>query len=240
MGLDTTYNLFAGILLIVLAAFIAAPAWSRWTRNISLVRQGIKTTGHYQGRFQVAFHLPSGKKVLFSTWRFPVWRYSLGDELPVLYDPDHPSRAEVMKAEALWGSPLSNLIGAAADVVLAIALFRGANIGIAILLSIAISLASYPIARLALYLCYPPSRLDQFKQANIGLAPEKKDNTSRQRPEPPQPSAAPLLAQEKRLVSKSKSAAEPGTVRPPRPYIARGLAAREQLLRDMIDIPDDL
>lgn len=232
MSLSMTYNVYFGILLITLAGFVAAPAWSRWTRNLMLVRRGVRVTGHYQGRFRVAFHPPSGKKVLFSTWSWPIWRHSLGDELPVLYDPTDPSRAEVMQAESLWGSPLNNLTWAASLVFQAVLLFLGTNFGIALLLALGADFVCYSLAMLVLRQLYPASRLQQIHRANTAhqLAPHPHPPEKKEQPAEPQPEPAELPPAE----------STPAAVKPPKPYRARGQAARAQLLRDMIDIPADL
>lgn len=234
MSLSATYDFFLGILLLVLAGFIAVPAWTRWTRNLALVRRGKKVTGHYQGRFRVAFYLPDGAKVLFSTWRFSVWRRNLGDELPVLYDPNDPSRAEVMNADALWGQPLGSLTTALAVVCQAVLLMRGTNLGVAYLVYLLLAFSLLPIARLALYLCYPASRLHQFRRASAQSEPVPLFTPGAQQPAPPPLGPAQVMA------ARIKPVPKPRGPRPPHPQMPRGQAARAQLLRDMIDIPDDL
>ena len=171
MSLNEAYNIVAGILLIVRAGFIAALGWSRWTRNLVLVRKGIKTTGLYQGDNNVSFVLKEEGRITFSTWRFIALRYNIGDKVTVLYHPANPYQAEVMSTSALWNQPFSNLTLAAAQILTAIFLFLGMNIAIAIVLMFVEWLACYFLAKFALYYLYPASRLqtqiEQQEPSNV-------------------------------------------------------------------------
>lgn len=164
MRMELTYNLFYGLVLLVLAAFIAVPAWSKWTRNLLLVRRGVKTLGHYHGVGVVVFLLADGRQMRFTTWRRAMRVTNAGDALSVLYDPADPSKAEVMKMSALWMVPMRNLASALALVLQAVWLFLGMNLAVSVLLSLAVSCGSFLFASLALVVCYPSSRLHQFAE----------------------------------------------------------------------------
>lgn len=255
MSLEATYNLLYGCLLLVLAAFMALPAWKRWTRNLRLARTGFKTQGHYHGKGMVVFPLENDRTVEFATWRRRLGRTNVGDALPVLYDPTDPSVAEVMRRETMWTAPLSNLTGTLALVLQATWLFLGMNLAVSVPLSLLVSMCSFVLANLALSAFYPPSRLDQFAEkeheqgkilryqrrrglhrlAERGYAPalfspeqEMEERPSIEEAEPPTMEYAPLTDRESETVMKS-----------PPPSAPRGRTARKQLLRDMMSLEDE-
>jgi tetratricopeptide (TPR) repeat protein len=162
MNLPQTYALFLGILLIIVAIFIVVPAWRKLMQNLMLVRKGIKITGRYHGKKQIIFTLQGNKQVMFSSIGLPR-RFSIGDTLPVLYDPTNPYRAEVIKSVTLWHQPLSSLSSAFALILTGVLLFWGIDVRLVLVSIFAIAIFSYILGISALYLFYPASRLPQEK-----------------------------------------------------------------------------
>lgn len=230
MSLTATYNLVAGILLIVRAAFIAPPAWSWWTRNLVLVRIGVRTTGRYQGQCQVAFFPETGRQVTFSTWRQVVSRTNIGEELPVLYHPANPGRAEIMTSKALWNVPLSNLLLSATLIVTATLLFLGVNLALAIFLMVFEWPLGYVLAKLALYALYPASRLG-VREKEVSLPGSGRSHSRSRRRWQRQ-----LAWKEQPYVPELKDLTE---LVPPTMVPGKARKARDQLLHDMMS-PSDL
>lgn len=260
MRMELTYNLFYGLVLLVLAAFIAVPAWNRWTRNLLLVRRGVKTLGRYHGVGVVVFLLADGRQMRFTTWRRAMRVTNAGDALPVLYDPADPSKAEVMNMSALWMVPMRNLASALALVLQAVWLFLGMNLAVSVLLSLAVSCGSFLFASLALVVCYPSSRLHQFAEVEepaeveIELGQEIRPRSQQYRLQrrlawKKRVQALPTVMQE--LEAQAPDAeSEPQVMRqeqltdtaravcaePLQPLVSRGKAARAQLLHDLMGL----
>ena len=213
MSLTEIYNIWVGILLIACAGFIAVPVWSKLRRNLVLARKGSKTMGLYQGNNTMSFSLQAHKRITFSTWRSIGRHCNIGDQVPILYDPANPYRAEVMSEWALWSQPLFNLTLAAAATLTAVLLFLGVNIATAIVLMFVEWLVCSFLAKFALYYLYPPSRRL--------FQPEKQE----------QP----------RKLETQETAIQPIQETPPVVHHATRRERREQLLRDMyfgFDTPD--
>lgn len=171
MSVSATYSFFVGLLLSTYGAFIAVPAWSRWVRNLKLVRVGDKTSGRYQGHCQVAFLLELDRQIVFSTWRATVRRANIGDELSVLYDPASPARAEVLTRAALWHTPLDHLALAASAFLTTIIIWCGMNLELALLISLPVDLLASACVRMAFYALYPPARLKRFDEQGTDADP---------------------------------------------------------------------
>jgi hypothetical protein len=171
MSVSATYSFFVGLLLSTYGAFIAVPAWSRWVRNLKLVRVGDKTSGRYQGHCQIAFLLEPDRQIIFSTWRATVRRANIGDELSVLYDPASPARAEVLTRAALWHTPLDHLALAASAFLTTIIIWCGMNLELALLISLPVDLLASACVRMAFYALYPPARLKRFNEQDTDADP---------------------------------------------------------------------
>lgn len=171
MSVSATYNFFAGLLLSAYGIFIAVPAWSKWVRNLKLVRTGNKTNGRYQGHCQVAFLLELDRQITFSTWRATVQRANIGDELPILYDPASPARAEVLTRAALWHTPLNHLVMAASAFFTTVIIWCGMNLELALLISLPVDLLASAGVRTAFYAFYPPAHLERFNEQNTEADP---------------------------------------------------------------------
>lgn len=174
MDLQRASEIFDGLLLLVLAAFVGIPAWTRLSRNIFLARKGTKASGHYYGHARVVFSLPEGGQILFSTWSWPLRKCNLGDELPVLYNPARPWQAEVRRTRFLWRTPLANLSWAASSVFLALLFFRQTDTGQALLLFLCSLLCCNVVTRLLVYFVACIYRLLRPAFVRVHSAPGKR------------------------------------------------------------------
>lgn len=171
MSVSATYNFFAGLLLSAYGICVAIPAWSRWVRNLRLVRVGNKTSGRYQGHCQISFLLEPDRQIVFSTWRTTVRRANIGDELSVLYDPASPARAEILTCAALWHTPLDHLALAASAFFTTIIIWCGMNLELALLIALPMDLLASAGMRMAFYALYPPARLKRFNEQGTDADP---------------------------------------------------------------------
>jgi hypothetical protein len=123
--------LFAALLIIVLAGFIAIPALRRLIRNIHLTRKGSIATGRYLNPTKVVFFPAEKQRIEFVTWRNSSAK---SKEIEILYNPERLDQAEVRSSKMLWFRPADRLALAVGLVAMACALMLGVNYALALCL----------------------------------------------------------------------------------------------------------